>query len=40
MKEKYIKPQTVVERFKTISVITTSSGDDIDPGDNDIEWGT
>lgn len=35
MKEKYLKPITYVEEFKTIDVITTSG---IPKDDNDEEW--
>ena len=35
MKEKYSKPVTEVEEFKTVDVITTS-----DEPDTDVEWGT
>lgn len=34
MKEKYIKPNTEVEEFKTVDVITASEPD------TDVEWGT
>lgn len=37
MKEKYKKPYTDVEIFKTVDVFTTSG--DIQPGDNDTPFG-
>lgn len=30
MKELYFKPQLKIEEFKTVDIITTSSGEDID----------
>lgn len=39
MKELYTKPQTDVEEFKNIDVITTSAIDDNEP-DTDIPWGS
>lgn len=40
MKELYTKPQADIEEFKTVYVITTSTGDDNEP-DTDIPfpWG-
>lgn len=35
MKEKYFKPTTYIEEFKTIDVITTSG--DIQPDDNIVD---
>lgn len=38
MKEFYTKPITTVEQFKTIDVVTTSI-DDMQKGDNDVNFG-
>jgi hypothetical protein len=37
MKEKYSKPMTNIEEFKTIDVITTSGDTDIRPDDNIVD---
>lgn len=38
MKEKYIKPETELEEFETVDVITTSG--DIQGDDNDVPFGS
>lgn len=38
MKEKYFKPISSIDEFKTLDVITTS-GDDIKPDDNIVDGG-
>ena len=37
MKEKYVKPEVIEEKFETLDVITASS--DVDPADNDVPFG-
>lgn len=39
MKEMYLKPQIDVEKFDTEVIFTASNGD-VDPGDNDVVWGS
>lgn len=40
MKEKYSKPKTRIEEFKSTDIVTTSIIiDDKDPADNDVPWG-
>lgn len=38
MKEKYTKPETELEEFETVDVITTSS--DVQGDDNDVPFGS
>lgn len=35
----YEKPRVLIEEFKEVEVLTTSI-DDTDPADNNIEWGS
>lgn len=37
MKEKYFKPFTKIEKFKTVDIIATSGGGDILPDDNIVD---
>ena len=39
MKEKYIKPETELEEFETVDVITTSASD-VQGDDNDVPFGS
>ena len=39
MKEKYIKPETELEEFETVDVITTSASD-VQGNDNDVPFGS
>lgn len=39
MKENYTKPIAEIDVFKTVDVVTTSSIDDTQKGDTDIEFG-
>lgn len=40
MKELYAKPQAEIEEFRTLDVLTTSSGDIDNEPDTDIPWGS
>lgn len=39
MEEKYLKPISKIEEFKTVNIITTSGFDDTQKGDTDLPFG-
>ena len=39
MKEKYLKPISKIEEFKTVNIITPSGFDDTQKGDTDLPFG-
>ncbi len=40
MKEKYTKPQSDVQEFSILDIVSTSTGDKDPADDNPIEWGS